>query len=200
MNSATGIGLDKLNRGVALLESGNVEEAVKFFKEAGEAGVAEGYARLADLAVRGGTKEEASQWVQLMEDLAVINDDDLSHMSCYLAYEFRRGSGSSEDQQLKAKHHLERAAELGNSTAQALLAGRYRSGTDGFTKDSVLYEYWMGKAIDQGDEDALCSYIERIMKDGRHDAVSSSLRDKLASISGCSKRASDLLARFDNLK
>jgi TPR repeat protein len=200
MNSETGMALDKLNCGIALLESGNVKEAVKFFKEAGEAGLAEGYAQLAELAVREGRKEEASQWVQLMEDLAVANDDDLSHMSCYLAYEFRRGSGSSEDQQLRAKYHLERAAELGNSTAQALLAGRYRSGTGGFANDSALYEYWMGKAIDQGDEYALCSYIERIMKDGRHHAVSSTLRDRLASISGRSKVASGLLARLDNLK
>ena len=156
---------EKLHRGIALLDSGDGGGAAKLFKEAGEAGLAEGYLELASQAAREGKKNEAEQWVLRMEDIAASNDaDELTHMSCHMAYEFNLGSGSPEQQEARARDHLQRAAELGNSTAQAFLAGRYRSGTGGFARDAALYEYWMSKAIDQGDDHALCSYVERMKK------------------------------------
>ena len=185
---------EKLNRGIALRESGDVHAATKLFLEAGDAGLAQGYAELADDAYKQGRRDEVERWTQRMEELAALNKDDVAHMCCYLVYEFRMGTGPPEEQKARAKYHLERGAELGNSTGQALLAGRYRSGNAGFTKDADLYEYWMSKAIDQGNVDALCSYIERLMIDGH--VVSPELRSKLAIAVESSQRAADLLGQL----
>jgi len=170
---------EKLNRGIALRESGDAQAATKLFLEVGDAGLAAGYYELAEHAFYDqGRRDEVEHWTQRMETLATLNNDDVAHMCCYLVYEFRMGTGNSEQQEARAKYHLERAAELGNSTGQALLAGRYRLGSAGFPQDAGLYEYWAWKAIDQGNVDALCSYIERLIKDGH--VVSPELRSKLA--------------------
>lgn len=185
---------EKLNRGRALRESGDVQAAAKLFLEAGDAGVAEGYYELADDASIRGRRDEVDHWTQRMEELATSNKDDVAHMCCYLLYEFRRGTGSPREQEARAKYHLERAAELGNSNGQALLAGNYRTGSNGFVQDTDLYEYWVSKSIAQGNVDALCSYIERRMKDGR--VVSPELRSKLAIAAESSERAADLLTQL----
>ena len=186
--------IEKVNRGIALRESGDVQAATKLFLEAGDAGVAQGYYELAEHAYSQGRRDEVEHWTQRMETLAMLNKDDLAHMACYLVYEFRMGTGNSEEQEARAKYHLERAAELGNSTGQALLAGRYRTGAAGFKKDVGLYEYWMSKSIDQGDVNALCGYIERRIKDGH--VVSPELRSKLAIAAESSQRAADLLRQL----
>jgi TPR repeat protein len=182
---------EKLDRGTALLKSGDEGGAAQLWREVGDAGLAEGYFELAYMAMRLGRKHEAEKWMSRMEDMAATNDEnELTHLSCYMAYEFQLGGGSLEQQLAKGTKHLRRAAELGSSTAQALLAGRYRRGIGGLAKDSGLYEFWMSKAIDQGDIDALCSFIERALKDGRH--VSSELRSKLQAAAESSDRAADL--------
>jgi len=189
-----GDAFEKLNRGIALRESGDVHAAMKLFLEAGDAGLAQGYYELAEHAYSQGRRDEVEHWTRRMEELATLNKDDVAYMCCYLVYEFRMGTGSPEEQKARAKYHLERAAELGNSTAQIQLAGNYRTGTAGFAEDADLYEYWMSKAIDQGDVDALCSYIERLLKDGH--AVSPELRSKLATTAESSQRAADLLRQL----
>jgi TPR repeat protein len=189
-----GDAFEKLNRGLALRESGDVHAANKFFLEAGEAGFAQGYYELAQHAYNHGRRDQVEHWTQRMEELARLNKDEFAHVCCYLVYEFRMGTGNSEEQEAKAKYHLQRAAELGNSTGQALLAGNYRLGTAGFAQDAGLYEYWMSKAIDQGNVDALCSYIERLIKDGH--AVSPPLRSKLATAAESGQRAVDLLKQL----
>jgi TPR repeat protein len=83
------------------------------------------------------------------------------------------------------------AAELGSSVAQALFAERYRRGIGGLGKDAGLYEFWASKAIDQGDTDALCSYVEQALNDGR--PVSAELRSKVETAAESSCRAADLL-------
>jgi TPR repeat protein len=112
-----------------------------------------------------------------------------------MAYELLRASCSAEEQAVKAKDHLQSAAELGNPVAQALLAGRFRSGTAGFRKDAGLYEYWMSKSIEQGEIDALCSYVERRVMDGS--VVSSALRSKVVAAAEQSERAAELLKQLD---
>jgi TPR repeat protein len=174
-----GDAFEKLNRGIALRESGDAQAATKLLLEVGDAGLAQGYYELAEHAYYNqGRRDEVDHWTQRMETLATLNNDDVAHMCCYLVYEFRMGTHDREEREARVKYHLERAAELGNSTGQALLAGCYRSGTAGFTQDAGLYEYWASKAIDQGNVDALCSYIERLVLDGH--VVSPELRSKLA--------------------
>jgi TPR repeat protein len=187
--------LEKLERGNALLESGDEGGAVQLWREVGDAGLAEGYFELAWLAMRLGRKDEAEKWMSRMEHMAVSNDEDeLTHLSCYLAYEFRLGVGSVEQQLARGVEHLRRAAELGSSTSQALLAGCYQTGKGGLTKDPGLYEFWMSKAIDQEDADVLCYHIEQILMDGR--LVSSELRSKLETAAESSCRAADLLSQL----
>jgi TPR repeat protein len=172
---------EKLNRGIALRESGDVQAATKLFLEVGDAGLAQGYYELAEHAFYDRKRrDEVDHWTQRMETLATLNNDDVAHMCCYSVYEFCMGTHNREKREAGVKYHLERAAALGNSVGQALLAGCYRSGTHGITQDAGLYEYWAAKAIDQGDVDALCSYIERLMID-RH-VVSPELRSKLAMV------------------
>jgi TPR repeat protein len=190
----SGAAFEKLNRGLALRESGDVHAAAKLFLEAGDAGLAQGYYELADDAYNQGRRDEVEHWTQRMETLATSNNDDVAHWCCWIVYEFRMGAGSPEEQKARAKYHLERAAELGISTAQIELAGRYRTGSAGFAKDADLFEYWISKAIDQGDVDALCSYIERLIKDGH--VVSSELRSKLTISAESSERAADLLGHL----
>ena len=184
--------LEKFERGNALLASGDESGAAQLWREAGDAGLAQGYMELASQAMQQGRKDEAEKWVSRMEEMAASNDgDELTHVSCYLAYEFHLGSGSVEQQIARGTEHLRRAAELGSSTAQALLAGCYRRGYGGLAKDPGLYEFWASKAIDQGDIDALCSYVERTLKDGR--LVSPELRSKVETAAESSCRAADVL-------
>ena len=131
-----------------------------------------------------------------MEDMAASNDDELTHLSCYFAYEFRLGGGSVEQQIARGIEHLRRSAELGSSPAQAMLADCYRRGYGGLIKDPGLYELWASKAIDQGDIDALCSYVERALKDGH--LVSLELRSKVEAAAKSSCRAADLLSQLRN--
>jgi TPR repeat protein len=187
--------LEKVDRGNTLLESGDESGAVRLWREAGDAGLAQGYLELAHQAIRLGRKDEAEKWVSRMENLAALNDgDELTHVSCYLAYEFRLGGGSVGQQMARGTEHLRRAAELGNSTAQALLAGCYRWGNRGLAKDIGLYEFWASKAIDQGDIDALCSYVEQALKDGH--PVSPELRSKVETAAESSERAANLLGQL----
>src|SRR5262249_30071933 len=106
-----GDALEKLNRGIALRESGDVHAATKLFLEAGDAGLAQGYFELAEHAYNQGRRDEVEHWAQRMEELSTLNKDDVAHMCCYLVYEFRMGTGNREEQEAKAKYHLERAAE-----------------------------------------------------------------------------------------
>lgn len=188
---------EKLDRGNALLKSGDESGAVQLWREAGDAGLAQGYLELAHQAMRLGRRHEAEKWMSRMEDMAASNDEDeLTHLSCYLAYEFQLGDGSVEQQLAKGVEHLRRAAELGSSPAQAMIAGCYRTGKGGLTKDPGLYEFWMSKAIGQGDADALCSHIERILQDRR--PVSPELRNKLKTAAESSDRAADLLNQLQS--
>jgi hypothetical protein len=99
--------LEKLDRGNTLLKSGDESGAAQLFREAGDAGLAQGYMELGCQAMQQGRKDEAEKWVSRMEDMAASNDgDELTHISCYLAYEFRLGGGSDEQQLARGTEHL----------------------------------------------------------------------------------------------
>lgn len=133
--------VEKLNRGIEFFESGDLESAAKLFLEVGDAGLPQGYCELAALAHSEGKTEEAHKWVQRMEALAAEDNDGNAHLSCYFAYEFCAANCAAEEQTVRARDHLQQAAELGNSQAQFILAGCYRQGIGDFPRDTNLYAH-----------------------------------------------------------
>jgi TPR repeat protein len=115
------LGLQDLQRGMALLEAGSTADAIDAFKSAAESGFAEGYVQLARAEIERGNHDAARNYMQHAEALAE-RGDALANLSCSLAYQMAYGEGSLAQQEEKARYFLRRAAELGNPVAQCMLA------------------------------------------------------------------------------
>ena len=90
--------------------------------------------------------------------------------------------------------YLRRAAELGHTKAQSMLAEEHRSGANGQAKDETLYLYWIDKAVEGGSEDAIYSHAKYLADKGSQ--VPDVLMADLASIAEQWPNAAKLLEKL----
>jgi TPR repeat protein len=180
--------------GHVLQGEGDLKKAADEFERAGELGYGAGYVELAHMAWKGGKIEDARAW-RIRGEIAANNGDYGACLALHFYYGRYRGDGDHREQDNKSDHYLLRAAELGQSLAQSLLAQNYFSGMNRFMQSDTEYEKWIFKAIEQGDEGAIISHAENRLDQGR--PLEAVVLSKLEVLSKALPHARKLLQKFN---
>ena len=172
--------------------AGDHQTATKLFETAARSGFPPAHLELAIRARTEGNQDEVRSNLRSIEQLAETGDT-LALFVAYMAYQNWLGEQDVNEQDRIANDYLKRAAELGEPEAQGTLAENYRAGLNGLCENLPLYEYWVQKAIDSGDQDSIYSFVEYLLDNKR--PVPAELRHKLAETAEHMNVAAKLLAR-----
>jgi hypothetical protein len=91
----------------------------------------------------GGGVSLSERWIVAAEEALTINEDLDGRSSLLSAYNLAFGPGDRDEQENRAKFHLETLASSGNRVAQEQLAKNLLYGMNGFEKDESKYKYWI---------------------------------------------------------
>ena len=147
----------------------------------------------ADVAWSQNLTEEVNELMSKVEDLAANGDSD-AILALSLAHRSWYGSNDFDEAYKKANFYLRRSAELGNTTAQTILAGNALSGANDEIRCLYEYKRWINLAIDNGSVDALLAHCEDALEFGWK--VDERHRQMLSEIALTSPRAKKLLRRI----
>lgn len=182
-----------LQRALELLKNGNSESARPLLEEAGAAGSVRAFTELAYISRTNGDRDAARHHMARAAKLADDNEDGIGHLDCALAYQVGNGGCGLDEAFDRAREHFEKAAKLDISTAQVLLAHEYLLGLNGAKVDRGKYDYWITRAIELGDDDALLGHIENLLKLG--EPISDDMKTRLGQTTSQAERARTLLSR-----
>ncbi len=154
-----------LDRATSLLEAGATDEAISLLRDAAGKGWAEACLELAQIERGRGNAVAAQAHVKEAEAIASTGDA-FANFVCYLAFEGLFGEEDWDDQERKAKSYLRKAAELGLSSAQIILASHLLWGSNGTTQDEAEYYRWITAAMKE-DGRAILAHVGNMMKLGR---------------------------------
>jgi TPR repeat protein len=195
MTERTQHDLDEVfDRAVELDRNKKIVEAVALYQSLAQAGYPPAYFKLASLAFYFGDREEALTWIKLLEAAAATGDADAC-LRCYHAYRLNWALLGSPETQIIGSNYLRRAADLGHSQAQRLLALEFRSGANGQVKDEAHYLYWIDKAIEGGEDSAIYDHVKWLADKKR--PIPDDLRLELAALAEKWPNAAKLLARVE---
>lgn len=169
------------------------EEAIQAFRAAGDIGFSAGYFMAADVAWSQDLTEEENELMSKVESLAANGDSD-ANLALSLAHRSWYGSNDFDESNKKANFYLRRSAELGNPTAQTILACNALSGANDEIQSLDEYKRWINLAIDNGSVDALIVHCEDALKFGWK--VDERHRQMLSEIALTSPQANKLLRRI----
>jgi hypothetical protein len=167
-----------LQRALDLLKNNDSGSGQQLLEDAGAAGSVQAFTELAYLNRSRGDMAAADRYMARAAKLADDNKDGFGHLDCALAYQIGNSSCGHEESSARAREHLEKAAKLNISGAQKLLAHEHLLGLNGAEIDRGKYDYWIARAIELGDDDALLGHIENLLKLG--EPVSDELRMRLS--------------------
>ena len=91
----------------------------------------------------GGEISLSECWIVAAEEALMVNEDLDGRSSLLSAYNLAFGPGDRDEQECRAKFHLEKLASSGNWIAQEQLAKNFLYGMNGFEKDENKYKYWI---------------------------------------------------------
>ncbi|MFM9943217.1 MAG: hypothetical protein ACKVP7_27430 [Hyphomicrobiaceae bacterium] len=106
-----------------------------------------------------GDREIAKAWLARLEAAAAKPDAQACFL-CHHAFRVGWSGGDFETYERIGSDYLRRAAELGHDHAQFMLAMEHQSGANGQAKDESLFQHWITKAVDAGNEDAIYHYVK----------------------------------------
>ena len=182
-----------LQRALVLLKSGDNEGAQPLLEEAGAAGSAEAFVELACIYRSKDDIGAADRYMARAAKLADDKEDGIGHLACALAYQFGNSSCGFDESFSRARAHFEKAAKLNVSTAQLLLAREHLMGLNGAEVDRGKYDYWIARAIELGDDDALLEHVENMLRLG--EPISDDLRIRLSQNTSQPERTRKLFRR-----
>lgn len=186
----------KYKTGMAALRANDVASAIKLLREAGDAGFAPAFFQLGYEARSERNMDEVRRCLESIEKLAA-SGDPFALVAAYHAYQSGFSGHDWRERQRIANEYLRRGAELGDSVAQWLLAENYL-GANGLPRDLPSYEYWIQRAIEGGEDEAVCSFAQYHLDQKR--ALPPSLKQKVARLADQFPGAAKLLARADRFE
>ena len=188
---------EAFDRAVELDRNKKIEEATAIYRSLARAGYPPAYFKLASLAFYFGEREDALTWLKLLEAAAATGDADAC-LRCFHAYRMNWALLGSPETQVIGSNYLLRAAELGHTQAQRLLALELRSGANGQVKDEALYLYWITRAIEGGEDSAIYDHVKWLADKKR--PIPDGLCAKLAALAERWPNAAKLLARIERAR
>lgn len=183
----------EFDQGMRLFSLGKFVEAERHFLKAAEFGYLSALLPVARIrALRNDENGEKSVLNHLKK--AADAGDATANYALHLALRATTEPVVLDEPVRSAAHYLQQAAELGDAFAQAQLANDYLSGVHTGCEDRANYEHWITKAIDQGVDEAVCSYGEYAINRGLRldDEITHRLRTVRDS---CRSRAREILVR-----
>lgn len=179
-----------------LLRAGDIATAKKLLHESADAGFALAYLDLAREARVEGRRDEVRRCLSSIEELAARNDPT-AFIAAYRAYQWRLGDQDTFEQERIANDYLRRGAELGDPFAQWMLAENYL-GANGLRRDLPSYEFWIQKAIEGGEDEAVYSFAEYYLDNQR--ILPPPLKERLVKLAARFTAAAKLLSRIERLE
>jgi len=186
----------KYEAGMAAFRAHDVALATKLLREAGDAGFAPAFFELGYEAKSQRNVNEVRRCLKSIEELAAT-DDPFALIAAYNAYQRGLSDKDWRERQRIANDYLRRGAELGDSVAQWLLAENYL-GANGLPRDLSFYEHWIQRAIDGGEDEAVCSFVDYHLDQKR--TVPPRLKEKLVRLADQFSGAAKLLARVERFE
>jgi TPR repeat protein len=169
------------------------DEALPILMKLADRHYAPAYFLLASYHFYHAEQKDALPWLKLLEAAAADDDADAC-LRCYHAYRLNWALIGSPETQDIGSAYLRRAAELGHTVAQRILAHEYRSGANGQVKDQSLYLHWITKAVEGGDDDAVYDHVKWLAD--RKRPIPGELVAKLTVLAEQWSNAAKLLARI----
>lgn len=129
----------------------DLDEALKYFQAAGEAGNIYGLINTGNIYSRGdGVKQDLPKAAELYRRASTLGSIEAQYNLGRMYFE---GIGVSKDL-TEAKKWLQQAAEKGNAEAQAKLGVLYDNPDDATDNNNILAVKWLRQAAEQGNMDA----------------------------------------------